>query len=49
MADDRYETYKPILDEIEKIQAEAGLEQDEISKGTAMKASGLGVDSRHRR
>lgn len=48
MADERYEEYKPILEEIERIQAEAGLEDEDVAKG-GPKASGLGVESRHRR
>ena len=41
--------YKPILEEIERIQAEAGLDDDEIGKGQTAKAAGLGQDSRNRR
>jgi len=49
MADEKYQTYKPILEEIEKIQKEAELEGADTSKGSATKASGVGVESRHRR
>jgi hypothetical protein len=49
LADEKYETYKPILEEIEKIQAEAGLEDDDAVAGGQAKASGLGVESRNRR
>ena len=50
LADDRYQIYKPVLDEIEKIQVEAGLEDGEMStQGGPAKVSGLGVDSRNRR
>lgn len=50
LADDRYASYKPILDEIERIQAEAGLEDDDVVKGGQAKAAGLlGIDSRNRR
>lgn len=49
MADEKYQTYKPILDEIEKIQKEAELEDADVTKGSSTKASGVGVESRHRR
>lgn len=49
MADEKYQVYKPILDEIEKIQKEAELEDVDVSRGSATKASGVGVESRHRR
>lgn len=43
------DTYKPILQEIEKIQAEAGLEEEDVKSGGQARAAGLGVDSRNRR
>lgn len=49
MADERYQTYKPILEEIEKIQKEAELEDADVTKGSSTKASGVGIESRHRR
>ena len=44
-------TYKPILDEIERIQAEAGLEAEDMKKG-GVGAAGMGAvgeGSRNRR
>lgn len=43
------EVYKPILEEIERIQAEAGLDDDDVVSAQRVKASGTGADSRHRR
>ena len=54
MASDRYEEYLPVLREIEKIQAQAGLDREEMRQSAAKAQNGplgggLGVDSRHRR
>lgn len=44
------EIYQPLLEEIARIQAQAGLDADELSKGgRAGGAGGLGADSRNRR
>ncbi|PWN47512.1 galactose oxidase [Violaceomyces palustris] len=54
MAEKRFSEYKPILEEIERIQAEAGLDEEELrnsskaSSGGAL-SGGVGVDSRNRR
>lgn len=50
-AEERYAEYKPILEEVEKILAEAGLDEDEMRAGSAAKAAGSGglVSSRNRR
>ena len=41
------EQYQPLLEEIMRIQAQAGLDADELSKGG--RAGGLGAESRNRR
>lgn len=43
------EEYKPLLDEIEKIQAEAGIEAADVQRRTGPGASGVGAESRNRR
>ncbi|KAL7412220.1 hypothetical protein BDY24DRAFT_352931, partial [Mrakia frigida] len=51
LAEQKYLTYKPILDEIERIQAEAGLEAEDMKKG-GVGAAGMGAvgeGSRNRR
>ncbi|THH30605.1 hypothetical protein EUX98_g3576 [Antrodiella citrinella] len=49
LASERYEAYKPILDEVEKILAEAGLDEEEMRKGAVAGASGPSGQSRNRR
>ncbi|KAK0558458.1 Kelch repeat-containing protein 3 [Tilletia horrida] len=52
MAEKRYEEYKPILEEIERIQAQAGLDAAEARNANArpgIAGGGPGVDSRNRR
>ena len=49
LADERYKAYKPILEEIEKIHAEAGLDENDGAREGPAKAAGLGLDSRNRR
>lgn len=54
LASERYEEYLPVLREIEKIQAQAGLDKEEMRQSAAKAQNGplgggLGVDSRHRR
>lgn len=49
LAEDRYAQYKPILEEIEKILAEAGLDEEEMRKGAAAGPAGLSGQSRNRR
>ncbi|KAG0142547.1 hypothetical protein CROQUDRAFT_50169 [Cronartium quercuum f. sp. fusiforme G11] len=41
--------YKPLLDEIERIQAGAGIEATDVQHRTRPGASGVGQESRHRR
>lgn len=49
-AEERYAEYKPILEEVEKILAEAGLDEDEMRAGAAQTGGGGGVvSSRNRR
>ncbi|TFK53261.1 galactose oxidase [Heliocybe sulcata] len=40
MAQEKYEEYKPILKEVEKILAEAGLDEEEMRRSAAVAASG---------
>ncbi|KAH7912770.1 galactose oxidase [Hygrophoropsis aurantiaca] len=50
LAEDRYAAYKPILEEVEKILAEAGLDEEEMKMGTAREVGGSGAgQSRNRR
>ncbi|KAL9940585.1 hypothetical protein V8E36_000073 [Tilletia maclaganii] len=52
LAERRYEEYKPILEEIERIQAQAGLDAAEARNANArpgIAGGGPGVDSRNRR
>jgi hypothetical protein len=49
-AEERYAEYKPILEEVERILAEAGLDEDEMRAGAAQTGGGGGVvSSRNRR
>ncbi|KAG5725207.1 Kelch domain-containing protein 4 [Termitomyces sp. T112] len=51
LAEERYASYKPILEEIEKILAEAGLDEEEMRRGaaTAPISPAAGGQSRNRR
>ncbi|SOV04354.1 uncharacterized protein UDID_02367 [Ustilago sp. UG-2017a] len=51
LADGQYREYKPILEEIERIRDEAGLDEKEVSvnKVGGIGAGSTGVDSRNRR
>lgn len=51
LADQQYQDYKPILEEIERIRAEAGLDEKEaaVNKVGGIGAGSTGVDSRNRR
>lgn len=51
LADQQYQEYKPILEEIERIRAEAGLDEAEaaVNKVGGIGAGSTGVDSRNRR
>ncbi|RDB18721.1 Kelch domain-containing protein 4 [Hypsizygus marmoreus] len=50
LAEERYATYKPILEEVEKILAEAGLDEEEMRRGAAAGPMGPEVgQSRNRR
>jgi hypothetical protein len=45
------EKYQPLLEEIARIQAQAGLDAEEMSKGgrAGLGTGGVGADSRNRR
>lgn len=51
MAQERYAEYEPILKEVEKILAEAGLDEEEMRRSAAAGASGgtAAGQSRNRR
>ncbi|EED84544.1 predicted protein [Postia placenta Mad-698-R] len=49
LAEERYESYKPILKEVERILAEAGLDEEEMRKGAAAGPGGSAGQSRNRR
>ncbi|OAX34254.1 galactose oxidase [Rhizopogon vinicolor AM-OR11-026] len=48
-AEERYAEYKPILEEVEKILAEAGLDEDEMRAGAAHAGGGGGVGTNRNR
>ena len=48
LAEEHYGTYKPILEEVEKILAEAGLDEEEMKHASATGQTGVG-ESRNRR
>ncbi|KAF8056543.1 galactose oxidase [Lyophyllum atratum] len=51
LAEERYAEYKPILEEVEKILAEAGLDEEEMRRGAAAgpMSPAAGAQSRNRR
>ncbi|KAJ3551695.1 hypothetical protein NM688_g4559 [Phlebia brevispora] len=49
LAQERYNEYKPILEEVEKILAEAGLDEEEMRRGAAAGPHGATGQSRNRR
>ncbi|GAA99464.1 uncharacterized protein L969DRAFT_47950 [Mixia osmundae IAM 14324] len=49
IAQRRYLEYKPVLDEIERILEEAGLDDEEMAQTGGTTSNGLGVESRNRR
>ncbi|GBE83977.1 Kelch repeat-containing protein [Sparassis crispa] len=49
LAGERYAVYKPVLTEVEKILAEAGLDEEEMKRGAAAGPSGPSEQSRNRR
>ncbi|KAI8972871.1 galactose oxidase [Trametes punicea] len=49
LASERYAAYKPILEEVERILAEAGLDEEEMRKGAAAGPQGASGQSRNRR
>ncbi|KAI0693520.1 galactose oxidase [Cerioporus squamosus] len=49
LAEDRYAEYKPILEEVERILAEAGLDEEEMRRGAAAGPQGSSGQSRNRR
>ncbi|THG99622.1 hypothetical protein EW145_g7226 [Phellinidium pouzarii] len=49
LAQDRYAAYKPLLEEVEKILAEAGLDEEEIKSGAAGGMGGAKGENRNRR
>lgn len=49
LAEEHYATYKPILEEVEKILAEAGLDEEEMKRASATGQAGGVGQSRNRR
>ncbi|KDQ12099.1 hypothetical protein BOTBODRAFT_176632 [Botryobasidium botryosum FD-172 SS1] len=49
LAEEKYESYKPILEEVERILAEAGLDEEEIKKVGGGGGPGASGESRNRR
>ncbi|PSS37469.1 hypothetical protein PHLCEN_2v676 [Hermanssonia centrifuga] len=49
LAQEHYSAYKPILGEVEKILAEAGLDEEEMRKGAATGSTGATGQNRNRR
>lgn len=50
LAEKRYQELKPVLEEIQRIQREAGLDEDEMKAASGGKTGGgVGVESRNRR
>lgn len=51
LAEERWDEYKPILDEVERLRKEAGVDEDSSRAGPALKGSGPGgaSESRNRR
>ncbi|KAI0078590.1 galactose oxidase [Panus rudis PR-1116 ss-1] len=49
LAQDRYAEYKPVLEEVEKILAEAGLDEEEMRRGAAAGPADKTGQSRNRR
>ncbi|EIW54679.1 galactose oxidase [Trametes versicolor FP-101664 SS1] len=49
LAEERYAEYKPVLAEVERILAEAGLDEEEMRKGAAAGPQGASGQSRNRR
>ncbi|KAI0918408.1 hypothetical protein AcV5_002407 [Taiwanofungus camphoratus] len=49
LAEERYGTYKPVLKEVERILAEAGLDEEEMRQGAASGPGGSSGQSRNRR
>ena len=48
LAEEQYGTYKPILEEVEKILAEAGLDEEEMKRASGTGQAEVG-QSRNRR
>ena len=49
LAEEHYGTYKPILEEVERILAEAGLDEEEMKRASATGQAGGAGQSRNRR
>lgn len=49
LAEEHYATYKPVLEEVERILAEAGLDEDEMKHASAVGQAGASGQSRNRR
>lgn len=49
LAEEHYGTYKPILEEIERILAEAGLDEEEMRRASAAGQVGAAGQNRNRR
>ncbi|KZV91213.1 hypothetical protein EXIGLDRAFT_719583 [Exidia glandulosa HHB12029] len=48
-AEERYKEYKPLLEEVEKILAEAGLDEEEMRRGAARPSGAAAEGNRNRR
>jgi len=49
LAEEHYGKYKPILEEVERILAEAGLDEDEMKRASVVGQAGASGESRNRR
>ena len=49
LAEEHYGTYKPILEEVERILAEAGLDEEEMRRASAAGQVGAAGQNRNRR
>jgi len=49
MAQERYAEYKPLLEEVEKILREAGLDEEEMKRSAASGGAGSSGANRNRR
>jgi Domain of unknown function (DUF4110) len=49
LAEEHYGIYKPVLEEVERILAEAGLDEEEIKRASAVGQVGAAGQNRNRR